>query len=108
VLGIQFPEFVLLVVAALFVFGPDRLPSIAAQAARLLRQLRETSSGVRAELREVVGPELADLDLTSLDPRRAVSRALLDVDDDRPTPPAPRPAPLPSTDAPPPFDADAT
>ncbi len=79
---IGFGEFVLIVVAALFVFGPDRLPGMAAQAARALRQVRGMAAGVRKEITDVVGPELGELDLTDLNPRRAVTRTLLDADRD--------------------------
>jgi sec-independent protein translocase protein TatB len=58
-----------LLVVALLVFGPERLPGIAAQAGRGLRQLRGTLDGLAAEIKGSVGPELADLDLTSLHPR---------------------------------------
>lgn len=114
---IGFGEFLLLVVAALFVFGPDRLPSLAAQAARALRQVRGLAAGVRQEITEVVGPELGGLDLGDLNPRRAVSRALLDADEAAETPAArPRAEPadgtVPPSGAPassaPPFDPDAT
>lgn len=123
------PELVVLVVAALFVFGPDRLPGIAAQAARTLRELRGMAAGVRREINDAVGPDLAELgSLTTLDPRRAVTRTLLEADAEadssadgaapQPRSPAPGPktAPGPTTSsaaaAPDPsypaFDPDAT
>jgi sec-independent protein translocase protein TatB len=67
---IGFGELAALAVIALFVFGPDRLPEVAAQAGRLARQLRDVASGARRELSGHLDPELASLDLTSMDPRR--------------------------------------
>ena len=37
---IGLPEFMVLAIVAMFVFGPDRLPDVARQAGRLLRQAR--------------------------------------------------------------------
>jgi sec-independent protein translocase protein TatB len=77
-----FGEVLVLVVAALFIFGPDRLPQVAAEAGRMLRELRRMSRSATSELRSELGPELADLDLASLHPRTMVRRALLDDDDE--------------------------
>jgi sec-independent protein translocase protein TatB len=79
-------EILLLLLAALFVFGPDRLPTVVGQASRLIRQLREMAAGARNELSDAIGPELRELDLTKqlglheLDPRRALDRLLADGD----------------------------
>jgi sec-independent protein translocase protein TatB len=55
------PEIAVLLLAALFVFGPDRLPTVVAQAARTLRQIRSLAAGARAEIDDAIGPELRDL-----------------------------------------------
>jgi len=82
--GISPVEFAGLAVVALVVFGPDRLPKAAADAGRLIRQVRQFVNGAKRDLSEEFGPELADLDIADLNPRRLVRRALLDpVDDPR-------------------------
>jgi sec-independent protein translocase protein TatB len=88
-------EIAVLVVVALVVFGPDRLPTLARDAARMIRTLRELAQGARTQLRDELGPELGNLDLASLNPRTALRRALLDDDDDPPrvAPPSPTEAP---------------
>jgi sec-independent protein translocase protein TatB len=91
VFDIGMGELLVLVLAALFVFGPDRLPQVTAQAVRLLRQVREMATGAREQLTEAMGPELQDLDvlkdlrdlnqlnsLRKLDPRTMITSALLD------------------------------
>jgi sec-independent protein translocase protein TatB len=91
VFDIGMGELLVLVLAALFVFGPDRLPQVTAQAVRMLRQLREMATGAREQLTEAMGPELKDLDvlkdlrdlnqlnsLRKLDPRTMITSALLD------------------------------
>jgi sec-independent protein translocase protein TatB len=75
-------EIIMLLVVALLVFGPDKLPSVARDAARLLKQLRGMAQGARTQLKSELGPEFADFDLDSLNPRSFVRKHLLDGDDD--------------------------
>jgi sec-independent protein translocase protein TatB len=76
-------EFVVLAVAALFIFGPDRLPDIARQAARGLRQVRSMAANARRELSRELGPEFEDLDIRDLNPRNFVRKHVLDdLDED--------------------------
>src|SRR3954465_6059154 len=56
--------------------GPERLPELARDAARLLRSLRDMATGARQQLREELGPEFADVDLRTLNPRAAVAKAV--------------------------------
>jgi sec-independent protein translocase protein TatB len=74
-------ELIALAVLALVIFGPERLPKMAADAGRFLRQARRYVSGARRDLRRELGPEFADLDLSDLTPRGLVRRTLLDPDD---------------------------
>jgi sec-independent protein translocase protein TatB len=75
-------ELVVLAFVGLVVLGPERLPGLARDAGRLLRGLREMATGARTQLREELGPEFADIDLRSLNPRTAITRALLGDDVD--------------------------
>ena len=130
-------EFVVLALVGLIVLGPDRLPGLARDAARMLKTLRELASGARTQLRDELGPEFADIDLSNLNPRTAIQRAVLGdgvdlskfdprtslkdalfgtdapastASADVPMPPAPappKPPPL-GRDETAPFDADAT
>lgn len=77
-------ELVVLAIVALIVLGPERLPGLARDAARLLRNLRDMATGARQQLREELGPEFADVDLRSLNPRTAVRRAVFGDDEDVP------------------------
>ena len=105
-------EIAVLLVLALFVFGPERLPTLAAEAGRGLRKVRTYVKGMTDDLRTELGPELGDVDLASLNPRTFVAKHLLSVDDDdepvRPAPPEQRrSAPL-AAGEPAPGDPDAT
>ena len=56
-LGIGLPELILVLLVAVIVVGPKRLPEVAVQLARLIRQLRgyatDVTSQMRAELDEL-------------------------------------------------------
>lgn len=76
------PEIAVLIIAALFVFGPDRLPTVVAQAARTLRQIRALAAGARAEIDEAIGPELRDFNaMAGLGELGALRDQLADVRD---------------------------
>jgi sec-independent protein translocase protein TatB len=101
-------ELLLLAVVGLVVFGPDRLPKAIRDAGQMIRQLRNLARGAASDLKAELGPELADLDLRSLHPRRFVEDALFG-DDDEPSKPGGRPAPVAlAANERPPYDPDAT
>lgn len=129
--SIGWAEILILVVAGLFILGPERLPDAAAWLGRNVRKVREYATGARDQLRNEMGDDFDELrkplqdlqQLRNFDPRRAVTRHLFDEVD---TPnggtkpnghtPAPtatsqqaptREDPKPSTDKPS-FDPDAT
>jgi len=89
VFGIGGSEFLILMVAGLFILGPERLPSAAVWLARTLKQVREYATGAREQLTKELGPEfdelrkpLAELQkLRGFNPRTAVTKHLLDGDD---------------------------
>lgn len=79
---VGFGEVLLLGVLALVIFG-DKLPSVAQQAGRMLRQLRQMANSAKRDLQEGLGPEFANFDPADLHPRRFVQKHLLsDIDDD--------------------------
>lgn len=109
--GVGLPEFAVIAVIAIFVFGPDRLPDLARQAGRMARQVKRMANNARDELREELGPEYADLELRDLDPREIVRRHIteaMDEDDDE-EPVRLRRGQRPLEDGEtPPYDVDAT
>jgi sec-independent protein translocase protein TatB len=97
VFGVNLPEFSVLVLVALIVVGPERLPRYAQQLGRFVREGRRMAMGLREQVREELGPEFDDVDWRKLDPRqydprRIVREALSDVWEDE-DPPASPPAP---------------
>jgi sec-independent protein translocase protein TatB len=71
-------KILVLGVVALVVFGPERLPLLAAQAGRALRELRRMAEGARSELQENLGPEFSQFDIADLNPRHFVRKHLMD------------------------------
>jgi sec-independent protein translocase protein TatB len=80
--GVGIPELAVIMVVAVIVFGPDRLPEYARQAGRIVRQLRKFAQSAQQDLRDELGPEYADLKLTDLDPRAAIRKHILEALDD--------------------------
>lgn len=78
-------EFIVLGVLALLVFGPDQLPKAAAQAGRMLRQLRKMTDSAKSDLQEGLGPEFSNLDVQDLNPKRFVQKHFWEADDDEET-----------------------
>jgi sec-independent protein translocase protein TatB len=109
--GLGWEELLLLVILGLIIFGPDRLPKAAKDLGQMLRQLRAMARGAANDLRTELGPEMADIDLRSLHPRRFVEDALFgDDEDDHGPETAAGPAevvPLGANERPP-YDIDAT
>jgi len=76
VFDLSLPKLLVLAVIALVVFGPDELPTIAAQAGRALRDLRKIAEDAKNDLREGLGPEFAGFEIEDLNPRRLVHKHL--------------------------------
>jgi sec-independent protein translocase protein TatB len=113
--SIGWGEILVLALAALFIFGPERLPHLAKDAATGLKKVREAIRGVREQMNDTLGddlPELRNLDIRRYHPRTFIREQLL-ADDETPTvhrtgaTAATVAAPRDHT-TPPPFDVDAT
>ena len=104
--NVGWTELVVLAIIGLVILGPERLPKAAADVTKMLRQLRTMARSATADLKSELGPEMADLDLASLHPRRIVQSALFDEDEDEPLVPT-RGSTLRRGETPP-YDEDAT
>ncbi|MCT2587436.1 Sec-independent protein translocase protein TatB [Actinophytocola gossypii] len=128
--SIGWAEILIIIVAGLFILGPERLPGAAAWLGRNVRKVREYATGARDQLRNEMGDDFDELrkpledlqQLRNFDPRRAVTRHLFDDVDSgnghtKPNGHTPPPPSTPKRDTPPqptageksaPFDPDAT
>lgn len=77
VIGINGSEFLVIILVAVIVVGPQRLPEYTRKLTQMVRQLRVFLDNARSQIAEEVGPEMADLDLSSLDPRQYDPRKIV-------------------------------
>ncbi|RMI01035.1 Sec-independent protein translocase subunit TatA/TatB, partial [Cellulomonas triticagri] len=78
-------EFLVILLAAVIVIGPKRLPGYAEQLAHLTRRARSYLQDARQRVDDELGEDVKDIDWEALDPRRydprrIVRDALLDTD----------------------------
>ncbi|MDO5724033.1 MAG: twin-arginine translocase TatA/TatE family subunit [Flaviflexus sp.] len=72
-------EFTVIAVLLVIVVGPEKLPELAAQLGRVVRELKAIATGAKRRVEEELGPdfdELKSLDPRQYDPRRIVRDAL--------------------------------
>ena len=77
-LDINGPEFLMLLVLAVILFGPERLPDLARKAARVVRYVRTMAGTAQEQLSKELGPGFEDLDLRDLNPKTFVQKHLMD------------------------------
>ena len=80
--SLGWPEMLTLLVVALLIFGPDKLPAVVKDAAQMLRTVRNMAKDARSQIKTELGPEFSDFDLDSLNPRSFVQKNLFGDDDD--------------------------
>ncbi|MDX2934101.1 sec-independent translocase [Streptomyces ipomoeae] len=73
-------ELVTLVVLAVLVFGPEKLPKVIQDVSRTIRKIREFSDSAKRDIREELGPEFKDFEFEDLNPKTFI-RKQLDNDD---------------------------
>ncbi|MFF0106836.1 sec-independent translocase [Streptomyces hirsutus] len=73
-------ELVTLVILAVLVFGPDKLPKVIQDVTRTIRKIRDFSDSAKQDIREELGPEFKDFEFEDLNPKTFI-RKQLDNDD---------------------------
>jgi sec-independent protein translocase protein TatB len=102
-IDISVEKVVLLLIIAVLVLGPTKLPEYARKLGRLIRELRRMASGAQEKIRQELGPEFEDIDWRKMDPRqydprRIIREALLE-DEPLPEPVVPTPVQPPARPA---------
>ena len=77
-LDINGPEFLLLLVIAVVLFGPERLPDLARKAARVVQYVRTIAGTAQEQLTKELGPGFEDVDMRDLNPKTFIQKHLLD------------------------------
>ena len=75
-------ELLIILIVALLVLGPTKLPEAARQMGKAMSEFRRMSSGFQAELRDALNEPI---DTTPASPPRVETAAPLTADDDEPT-----------------------
>lgn len=86
--NIGMAEILILVVAGLFIVGPERLPDAARWLGSTARQIKEYVTGAQNHLKNELGPEFDEIRqplnelraLRSLNPKTAITRSLFSDD----------------------------
>lgn len=77
IFGISTWEFLILIVLAAVLIGPDRLPEYLAKFRTFVRSARDMAEGAKTQLKEQMGPEFQDVDWRQYDPRQYDPRRIV-------------------------------
>ncbi|MEU9172470.1 sec-independent translocase [Streptomyces sviceus] len=69
-------ELITLVVLAVLVFGPDKLPKVIQDVMRTVRKIREFSESAKQDIRSELGPEFKDFEFEDLNPKTFIRKQL--------------------------------
>jgi sec-independent protein translocase protein TatB len=69
-------ELLTLVVIAVLVFGPDKLPKVIQDVTRTIRKIREFSESAKQDIRNELGPEFKDFEFEDLNPKTFIRKHL--------------------------------
>ncbi|WP_369261861.1 sec-independent translocase [Streptomyces sp. R35] len=69
-------ELVTLVVLAVLVFGPEKLPKMIQDVTRTIRKIREFSESAKADIRDELGPGFKDFEFEDLNPKTFIRKQL--------------------------------
>jgi sec-independent protein translocase protein TatB len=83
-------ELIGLAILGMVLVGPDKLPGLAAQAAKLVKKMRSLATTATNELKENLGPGFEDLKPADLNPKTFVKKQIEAVLDESPAKTKPR------------------
>lgn len=75
-IDLNIAEVVVLALFAIILFGPEKLPDLARKLARVIAYLRRIANDARGHLRDELGPEFADLELSDLNPKAYLAKQI--------------------------------
>ncbi|MGO3147194.1 MAG: twin-arginine translocase TatA/TatE family subunit [Leucobacter sp.] len=75
--GLTFDKILIILVIAMFVVGPTRLPMYAKKLGEFVRSIKHMADGAKDRLKEEMGPEYEDVDWKQLDPRQYDPRRIV-------------------------------
>lgn len=75
--GLTFEKILVIGIIAVFIFGPDRLPMLAAQLAQLIKRVRGWTEDAKSRVSEELGDDFSEEDWRKLDPRQYDPRRII-------------------------------
>ncbi|MFD5270148.1 sec-independent translocase [Streptomyces sp. NPDC058335] len=69
-------ELATIIVLAVLVFGPDKLPKVIQDVMRTVRKIREFSESAKQDIRQELGPEFKDFEFEDLNPKTFIRKQL--------------------------------
>ncbi|MDT0265462.1 sec-independent translocase [Streptomyces sp. DSM 44915] len=74
-------EFITLIILAIMVFGPEKLPKMIREVTDFIRKVRNFSDNAKQDIRSELGPEFKDFEFEDLNPRNFARKHLLEKDE---------------------------
>jgi sec-independent protein translocase protein TatB len=75
-------ELVALIVLAVLVFGPDKLPKVIQDTMAFIRKVRAFSDSAKEDIRRELGPEFKDFEFEDLNPKTFIRKNLMNGEED--------------------------
>ncbi|MER5810829.1 sec-independent translocase [Streptomyces sp. NPDC002033] len=74
-------ELVTIVVLAILIFGPDKLPKVIQDVSGMIRKIRSFSDSAKQDIRSELGPEFKDFEFEDLNPKNFIRKQLTENED---------------------------
>ncbi|MFH7598311.1 sec-independent translocase [Streptomyces racemochromogenes] len=74
-------ELVTIVVLAILIFGPDKLPKVIQDVSGFIRKIRAFSDSAKQDIRSELGPEFKDFEFEDLNPKTFIRKQLTENED---------------------------
>lgn len=75
--GINGAELIILIVLALLILGPEKLPDYARKMTQWIRHVRQMAEGAKAQFKEETGTDFDEIDWRRYDPRQYDPRRII-------------------------------
>jgi len=75
-------ELLTIIVIALLVIGPNKLPKVIQDVTRTIRKIREFSESAKQDIRSELGPEFKDFEFEDLNPKTFIRKQLASANDE--------------------------
>ena len=75
--GINGAELIILIVLALLILGPEKLPDYARKMTQWIRQMRQMAEGAKNQFKEETGTDFDEIDWRRYDPRQYDPRRII-------------------------------